>query len=87
MYDGSYEEFAKRQIAESSSELKVEITGEGEGVTVPPGSRVLVHYTGRLTNGHIFDSSYDRGNPLDFVVGIGQVIRGWDEGIVQLKKG
>jgi FKBP-type peptidyl-prolyl cis-trans isomerase len=48
---------------------------------------VLVHYVGKLLNGQQFDSSYDRGKPLDFIVGIGQVIKGWDEGITQLKKG
>lgn len=48
---------------------------------------MLVHYTGRLADGTKFDSSYDRGKPLDFIVGVGQVIKGWDEGIVQLKKG
>lgn len=52
-----------------------------------PGSRVLVHYVGKLLDGKQFDSSYDRGKPLDFIVGIGQVIKGWDEGITQLKKG
>jgi FKBP-type peptidyl-prolyl cis-trans isomerase len=48
---------------------------------------VLVHYVGKLLDGRQFDSSYDRGKPLDFIVGIGQVIKGWDEGITQLKKG
>lgn len=67
----------------------MQISGEGEpeGVPCPPGSRVLVHYTGRLPDGTKFDSSHDRGKPLDFVVGVGMVIKGWDEGIVQLKKG
>ena len=46
-----------------------------------------VHYTGKLTNGTVFDSSIARGQPLEFVVGTGQVIRGWDEGITQLQKG
>ena len=48
---------------------------------------MLVHYVGKLLDGRQFDSSYDRGKPLDFIVGIGQVIKGWDEGITQLKKG
>ncbi len=89
VYDGSYEEYSKRQKLENLSQLKVEIIGggEGEGTTVPAGSRVLVHYTGKLTNGQKFDSSHDRGKPLDFQVGIGQVIKGWDEGIMKLKKG
>ena len=66
--------------------FKVEITKPGTGPNCPPGSTVLVHYTGRLTNGKVFDSSVG-GDPLDFQVATGQVIRGWDEGIVQLNKG
>ena len=54
---------------------------------MPPNTRVKVHYTGKLTNGQVFDSSVSRGQPLEFVVGVGQVIRGWDEGICQLQKG
>jgi FKBP-type peptidyl-prolyl cis-trans isomerase len=67
--------------------FKVELKSDGTGPTCPPGSTVKVHYTGKLTNGTVFDSSVERGEPLEFVVGEGQVIRGWDEGIVQLKKG
>merc|ERR1711953_859219 len=65
----------------------VEKLNEGSGPTVPPGTKVKVHYTGKLTDGTVFDSSVDRGQPLEFVVGVGQVIRGWDEGITQLQKG
>ena len=54
---------------------------EGEGPTVPKGAMVKVHYTGKLLDGTVFDSSVDRGDPLEFKVGAGQVIRGWDEGI------
>ncbi len=69
------------------SQFKVEIKSDGTGPKCPPGSTVRVHYTGRLTDGTKFDSSVDRGEPLEFQVGMGQVIRGWDEGIVQLSKG
>ena len=65
----------------------VEKLNEGTGPVCPSGSRVKVHYTGKLTNGTVFDSSVARGTPLEFVVGTGQVIRGWDEGITQLQKG
>ena len=60
---------------------------DGVGPVCPRGAKVKVHYTGTLTNGQKFDSSHDRGQPLEFTVGMGQVIRGWDEGICQLKKG
>jgi len=51
------------------------------------GQRVAVHYTGTLTSGVKFDSSLDRGQPIVFAVGVGQVIRGWDEGILHMQKG
>lgn len=62
-------------------------TERGSGPKVTPGSTVYVHYEGRLLDGTVFDSSYDRGEPLDFVVGSGQVIPGWDEGIAQMNVG
>ena len=51
------------------------------------GSTVSVHYTGKLVDGTIFDSSYQRNNPISFVLGKGQVIKGWDEGILKMAKG
>lgn len=69
------------------SEFKVEKLNEGTGPVCPRGATVQVHYTGKLTNGTKFDSSYDRGQPLQFNVGKGEVIKGWDEGIQQLQKG
>ena len=60
---------------------------QGTGPVVPKGSMVKVHYTGKFPNGQVFDSSVSRGKPLEFKVGVGQVIRGWDEGICQLQKG
>ena len=67
-----------------SSKFKVQKLNEGTGPLVPPGSTVKVHYTGKLANGTVFDSSVTRGRPLEFKVGVGHVIRGWDEGICQL---
>lgn len=57
------------------------------GKTPPPGSTVTVHYVGTLTNGNEFDSSRSRGKPFQFVIGKGQVIKGWDEGVAQMSKG
>ena len=51
------------------------------------GDHVTVHYTGSLADGTVFDSSLDRGTPFDFTAGIGQVIAGWDLGVVGMKKG
>ncbi|HRW68136.1 FKBP-type peptidyl-prolyl cis-trans isomerase, partial [Lentimicrobium sp.] len=51
------------------------------------GKTVKVHYTGTLLDGTKFDSSVDRGQPFEFVLGQGQVIQGWDEGIAMMKKG
>jgi FKBP-type peptidyl-prolyl cis-trans isomerase len=58
-----------------------------EGPVCPKGATVKVHYTGTFPDGRVFDSSVQRGEPLEFKVGVGQVIRGWDEGITQLTKG
>lgn len=65
----------------------VEKLNEGTGPVCPKGANVKVHYTGKFTDGSVFDSSVERGEPLEFTVGMGQVIRGWDEGITQLQKG
>ena len=60
---------------------------EGEGDQAAAGKTVSVHYTGKLTDGTKFDSSHDRGEPIEFLLGKGKVIRGWDEGIALLKIG
>jgi FKBP-type peptidyl-prolyl cis-trans isomerase len=69
------------------SGLKVEILQEGKGPVPQKGQTVIVHYTGTLENGKKFDSSRDRGQPFSFVLGKGQVIRGWDEGFALMKVG
>ena len=70
-----------------SAELKVEKYVEGAGAQAQKGQMVKVHYTGTLENGTQFDSSRGRGQPIEFQLGVGQVIAGWDEGIAQLKVG
>ncbi|MDP2433317.1 MAG: FKBP-type peptidyl-prolyl cis-trans isomerase [Pseudomonadota bacterium] len=67
--------------------LIIEDLSVGEGTEAVAGKQVTVHYTGWLTNGTKFDSSLDRGEPFDFPLGRGHVIRGWDEGVAGMKVG
>ncbi len=59
----------------------------GNGREAKVGDKVSVHYTGTLTNGDKFDSSRDSGSPFEFTLGKGQVIKGWDQGVVGMKVG
>jgi len=72
---------------ETPSGLRYKVLQEGNGVQAVKGNNVSVHYKGQLVDGTVFDSSYDRKQPIDFQVGIGQVIAGWDEGLLLLKVG
>lgn len=69
------------------SGLRYTVLKEGTGSSPKKGQNVLVHYTGWLKDGTKFDSSVDRGQPFSFRVGVGQVIRGWDEGVLSMKVG
>ncbi len=71
----------------TASGLMYTITRPGEGATPKKGATVSVHYTGKLLNGTVFDSSVSRGEPIQFPVGAGRVIPGWDEGIMLMKEG
>lgn len=59
----------------------------GTGEEAVSGSTVVVHYVGRFTSGQVFDSSVERNEPFQFVLGSGQVIKGWDEGLVGMRVG
>ncbi len=71
----------------TSSGLQYIDQAVGTGDTAKAGQTVSVHYTGWLTNGKKFDSSVDRGQPFSFKLGVGQVIKGWDEGVQGMKIG
>ena len=71
----------------TSSGLMYIILKEGNGATPTSGALIEAHYTGRLLDGTKFDSSVDRGKPFLFVVGKGDVIKGWDEAFLSMKKG
>lgn len=71
----------------NTASLKIEEIVEGTGPTPQPGQTVRVHYTGTLQDGTKFDSSLDRGQPFEFQIGVGQVIKGWDEGVMTMKVG
>jgi len=71
----------------TKSGLQYVITQKGNGEKPQKGDNVVVHYTGKLTNGEKFDSSVDRNEPFTFTLGMGEVIAGWDEGIALLSKG
>ncbi|MCJ7466905.1 MAG: peptidylprolyl isomerase [Maribacter sp.] len=71
----------------TESGLRYKIIQKGSGTKAKKGSKVSVHYEGSLLNGKVFDSSYKRKEPIDFQLGVGQVIPGWDEGIALLEVG
>lgn len=73
--------------AATSSGLTYIITQHGQGRPLKVGDTVLVNYTGLLSNGMKFDSSFDRNEPIAFPLGAGRVIKGWDEGIARLHIG
>lgn len=76
-----------KETVTTASGLKYTEVVEGTGETPQNGQVVTVHYTGTLTDGTKFDSSRDRGQPFKFKIGVGQVIKGWDEGVGTMKVG
>jgi FKBP-type peptidyl-prolyl cis-trans isomerase len=101
MFEGSREKriLEQKQAAEAAMEklaagflktesgLRYQIIQKGSGKQAEKGKKVSVHYQGALENGEVFDSSYKRNQPIDFQLGVGQVIEGWDEGIALLQVG
>jgi len=76
------------ETIKTASGLRYVVKKEGSGDSPKKGSNIAAHYSGRLLeNNRKFDSSYDRGEPIEFKVGIGQVIPGWDEALLDMKKG
>jgi peptidylprolyl isomerase len=75
------------KIMKTDSGLEYIIIEEGQGEKPKTGQKVKVHYTGKLEDGSVFDSSVKRGEPIEFTLGVGQVIKGWDEGIADMKEG
>ncbi|MBU2524973.1 MAG: peptidylprolyl isomerase [Bacteroidetes bacterium] len=71
----------------TASGLFYKIQSEGKGAKAAKGKQVSVHYRGMLVNGQVFDSSFERNQPISFKLGVGQVIPGWDEGIALLAEG
>ncbi|WP_394345090.1 FKBP-type peptidyl-prolyl cis-trans isomerase [Antarcticibacterium arcticum] len=71
----------------TSSGLRYKIEEKGSGAKAEKGQTVSVHYKGMLPDGSVFDSSFTRNQPIDFKLGKGQVIQGWDEGIQLLHVG
>lgn len=75
------------KVVTTVSGLQYVVLNEGTGATPKTGQTVVVHYTGTLEDGTKFDSSRDRGQPFSFKLGVGQVIKGWDEGLSTMKVG
>ncbi len=71
----------------TDSGLRYQIIQKGSGAKATQGKNISVHYKGQLADGRVFDSSYERKQPIDFTVGVGQVIKGWDEGLQLLQVG
>jgi FKBP-type peptidyl-prolyl cis-trans isomerase len=70
-----------------AAQLQIEDLVVGTGASPKKGQLVRVHYTGWLTDGKKFDSSHDHGDAFEFAIGKGQVIQGWDEGVLSMKVG
>ncbi len=75
------------QVEAKESGMYIVHKKEGSGPFAKAGNTLLVHYSGTTIDGKLFDTSYDKSQPLKFVLGKGEVIKGWDQGFVEMKKG
>src|SRR3989344_8287054 len=79
-------ELSEEDLMTNQGELIVEDIEVGTGdAVVESGDDIVIHYKGTLTDGTVFDSSYDRGEPFQTQIGVGAVIKGWDEGVLGMK--
>lgn len=89
--DATHTTLAAGDVMTTATGLKIEDTKAGDGATPETGQTCVMHYTGWLyedgKKGDKFDSSVDRGQPFAFKLGVGQVIKGWDEGVASMKVG
>ncbi len=69
------------------TKFKIEDISAGKGDEVGSGDYITIHYKGWLENGKVFDSSYERGSPFKCRIGVGEVIAGWDMGVIGMKPG
>ncbi len=76
-----------KEVVTSDSGLKYIVLTPGEGGSPKKGAKIKAHYTGKFVDGRVFDSSVQRGTPIEFSVGVKQVIQGWDEALGSMKKG
>ena len=73
--------------AEAPTDLEIQVLDAGDGQIVEPGDTIVCNNLGQIWGGQVFDNSFDRGQPLSFQIGVGMVIRGWDEGLVGQRVG
>ena len=81
------EEAYPGQMRTTESGLKYIVVEAGDGAKPQPGTSIRAHYTGKFLSGKVFDSSVQRGEPFEFEVGMGRVIKGWDEALLDMQKG
>lgn len=87
LFNSTFPNNANKASSEAETGVVIQDEVIGEGPVAEVGDVLTVHYVGTLADGKVFDSSLDRNTPFDFTLGVGQVIRGWDEGMVGMRVG